>query len=167
MASVQKSVLVPYSATRMFELVEHVEDYPLFLPWCAGAKTLERRTGEALVRIDINYHGVRAHFTTANRSRPPELIVIDVKVGIPREVKNNEFRVAITPAGVHELVRHGHEVVIEKDAGLGSSITNNVSRDWNFRFKLRTYDAGFVARLTLASWPTWITGWLRSSMSTK
>ncbi|MBL3669536.1 alanine dehydrogenase [Streptomyces sp. M2CJ-2] len=48
--------------------------------------------------------------------------MIDVKVGIPREVKNNEFRVAITPAGVHELVRHGHQVVIERGAGVGSSI---------------------------------------------
>jgi alanine dehydrogenase len=50
--------------------------------------------------------------------------VIDVKVGIPREVKNNEFRVAITPAGVHELVRHGHQVVVEQNAGAGSSITD-------------------------------------------
>ncbi|NUR65133.1 MAG: alanine dehydrogenase [Streptomyces sp.] len=48
--------------------------------------------------------------------------MIDVKVGIPREVKNNEFRVAITPSGVHELVRHGHQVVIEQGAGVGSSI---------------------------------------------
>ncbi|KUN56112.1 alanine dehydrogenase [Streptomyces canus] len=48
--------------------------------------------------------------------------MIHVKVGIPREVKNNEFRVAITPAGVHELVRHGHQVVIEWGAGVGSSI---------------------------------------------
>jgi alanine dehydrogenase len=48
--------------------------------------------------------------------------VIPVKVGIPREVKNNEFRVAITPSGVHELVRHGHQVLIEHDAGVGSSI---------------------------------------------
>ncbi len=45
-----------------------------------------------------------------------------MKVGIPREVKNNEFRVAITPAGVHELVRHGHQVFVERDAGVGSSI---------------------------------------------
>ncbi|GAA2080978.1 alanine dehydrogenase [Streptomyces albiaxialis] len=45
-----------------------------------------------------------------------------MKVGIPREVKNNEFRVAITPAGVHELVRNGHEVFVEKGAGTGSSI---------------------------------------------
>lgn len=50
--------------------------------------------------------------------------MIVVKVGIPREVKNNEFRVAITPAGAHELVRNGHKVYVEKDAGLGSSITN-------------------------------------------
>ena len=40
-----------------------------------------------------------------------------MKVGIPREVKNNEYRVAITPAGVHELVVHGHEVFVERDAG--------------------------------------------------
>jgi alanine dehydrogenase len=45
-----------------------------------------------------------------------------VKVGIPREVKNHEYRVAITPAGVHELVRNGHDVLIEKEAGVGSSI---------------------------------------------
>ncbi|MZE76520.1 alanine dehydrogenase [Streptomyces xinghaiensis] len=48
--------------------------------------------------------------------------MIPVKVGIPREVKNNEYRVAITPAGVHELVRDGHRVLVERDAGRGSSI---------------------------------------------
>jgi alanine dehydrogenase len=50
--------------------------------------------------------------------------VRNVKVGIPREVKNHEYRVAITPAGVNELVRSGHEVVIESTAGHGSSITD-------------------------------------------
>ncbi|UGQ10256.1 alanine dehydrogenase [Yinghuangia sp. ASG 101] len=45
-----------------------------------------------------------------------------MKVAIPSEVKNHEYRVAITPAGVHELVRHGHEVFVQHDAGLGSSI---------------------------------------------
>ena len=48
-----------------------------------------------------------------------------MKVGIPREIKNHEYRVAITPAGVLELVRNGHEVVIENDAGVGSSISND------------------------------------------
>jgi alanine dehydrogenase len=45
-----------------------------------------------------------------------------MKVGIPREVKNHEYRVAITPSGAHELVRNGHQVVIEQSAGTGSSI---------------------------------------------
>src|SRR5205807_8147519 len=45
-----------------------------------------------------------------------------MKVGIPREIKNHEYRVAITPAGVHELVRGGHQVLIEGGAGEGSSI---------------------------------------------
>ena len=47
-----------------------------------------------------------------------------MKVGIPREVKNHEYRVAITPAGVVELVRHGHEVFVEHSAGVGSSISD-------------------------------------------
>jgi alanine dehydrogenase len=45
-----------------------------------------------------------------------------MKVGIPREVKNHEYRVAITPAGVRELTSHGHEVFLEKDAGAGSEL---------------------------------------------
>ena len=48
-----------------------------------------------------------------------------MKVGIPREVKNHEYRVAITPAGVNELRRNGHEVYIEAEAGLGSSISDD------------------------------------------
>lgn len=45
-----------------------------------------------------------------------------MKVGIPKEVKNHEYRVAITPSGVHELVRAGHQVFVERDAGIGSAI---------------------------------------------
>ncbi|GII75288.1 alanine dehydrogenase [Sphaerisporangium rufum] len=45
-----------------------------------------------------------------------------MKIGVPAEVKNHEYRVAATPAGVHELTRHGHEVYVQRDAGLGSQI---------------------------------------------
>jgi alanine dehydrogenase len=48
-----------------------------------------------------------------------------MKVGIPREVKNHEYRVAITPSGVHELTEHGHDVLVEKDAGIGSQISDD------------------------------------------
>ncbi len=45
-----------------------------------------------------------------------------MRVGVPKELKDNEYRVAITPAGVRELVVHGHSVLIERGAGLGSAI---------------------------------------------
>ncbi len=45
-----------------------------------------------------------------------------MKVGVPKEVKNHEYRVAITPVGVHELTQHGHDVFVERSAGLGSQI---------------------------------------------
>ena len=48
-----------------------------------------------------------------------------MKVGIPREIKNHEYRVAITPAGVRELAGHGHEVYLEKSAGVGSSLDDD------------------------------------------
>lgn len=47
-----------------------------------------------------------------------------MRVGIPREIKNNEYRVAVTPAGVAELTRRGHEVIIEQNAGAGSAISD-------------------------------------------
>ena len=47
-----------------------------------------------------------------------------MKVAVPSEIKNHEYRVAITPAGVHEFVRFGHEVVVQRGAGAGSSISD-------------------------------------------
>jgi alanine dehydrogenase len=48
-----------------------------------------------------------------------------MRIGVPREVKNREYRVALTPAGVHELVGLGHEVLVEAGAGLGSSLPDH------------------------------------------
>lgn len=48
-----------------------------------------------------------------------------MRVGVPSEVKNNEFRVAVTPSGVHDLTAAGHEVLVQSGAGLGSSITDD------------------------------------------
>jgi len=72
---------VPYSASQMFELVDRFDLYPQFLPWCAGAQVLEQAGDRKTARIDIDYHGVRAHFTTDNLNRPSESIVITLKDG--------------------------------------------------------------------------------------
>jgi alanine dehydrogenase len=47
-----------------------------------------------------------------------------MRIGVPREVKNHEYRVALTPAGAHELTRSGHHVLVERGAGIGSSISD-------------------------------------------
>lgn len=52
-----------------------------------------------------------------------------MRVGVPSEIKNSEFRVAITPAGVHDLVLHDHEVLVQAGAGLGSQIPDDAYVD--------------------------------------
>jgi ribosome-associated toxin RatA of RatAB toxin-antitoxin module len=91
MHRVTKSVLVAHSAAEMFSLVDDVEAYPQFLPWCGGAKVLERHENGKTARLDIDYHGVKAHFTTSNENEPPDRIVITLKDG-PFKHLHGEWR---------------------------------------------------------------------------
>ena len=61
---------------------------------------------------------------TSRPTRPPATGAQQMIIGVPKEIKNNEFRVAITAAGVHEFRTHGHAVLVERGAGLGSGITD-------------------------------------------
>ena len=71
MAVVHKSVLVGYSAEQMFALVDRVEDYPKFLPWCGGVKLIERTEDKLVASLAINFHGVKQSFTTSNHNNRP------------------------------------------------------------------------------------------------
>lgn len=81
MAVVEKSVLIEHSAPQMFDLVDRVEDYPAFLPWCSGAQLFERSEARTSARLDINYHGLRAHFATSNAKRYPRSMDISLDEG--------------------------------------------------------------------------------------
>ncbi len=76
MAEVNKSVLVAHSASRMFALVDAVESYPEFLPWCGGVRLIFRDAHTTRATLEINYHGVRQSFTTENAKREPESMQI-------------------------------------------------------------------------------------------
>jgi ribosome-associated toxin RatA of RatAB toxin-antitoxin module len=81
MPTVRKSVIVAHRAAAMFDLVDGVERYPEFLPWCAGTEVLER-TGEIThARIDVDYHGLKASFATRNRKEPPEWMRLEFTEG--------------------------------------------------------------------------------------
>lgn len=81
MAEVKKSVLIEYSAAQMFQLVDGVEDYPRFLPWCGGTEVIERTDDRTIATIHINYHGIKADFSTDNEKRWPSLMVIRLRHG--------------------------------------------------------------------------------------
>jgi ribosome-associated toxin RatA of RatAB toxin-antitoxin module len=74
MAVVHKSVLLGYSAEQMFALVDRVEDYPKFLPWCGGAEVRQRDGNKLVATLAINYHGIKQTFTTENTNTPPTSI---------------------------------------------------------------------------------------------
>ncbi len=74
MAEIEKSVLVEYSAEQMFALVDGVEDYPNFLPWCGGASVDQQDEMITHATVDIDYHHLKHSFTTKNTRIAPELI---------------------------------------------------------------------------------------------
>jgi ribosome-associated toxin RatA of RatAB toxin-antitoxin module len=99
MRQVTKTVLVPYAASEMYELVDRVELYPAFLPWCGGSRVLAERADGKTARIDIDYAGVHAHFTTDNRNRAGESIVITLRDGPFRHLHGEWQFWALAPDG--------------------------------------------------------------------
>lgn len=81
MPQIRKSVLVPFSASRMFDLVADVSAYPQFMPWCGGARSQPEEDGRFRASIDIAYRGVRSGFSTLNRHVFPEAIEMEFAEG--------------------------------------------------------------------------------------
>ena len=81
MNKVEKTVLVMHSAQSMFTLVDSVEDYPHFLPWCGGVDLLERTDETTSATLHINYHGIKQNFTTVNKKVSPISMDIALKDG--------------------------------------------------------------------------------------
>jgi len=76
MTEVNRSVLVGFTPEQMFGLVDAVEEYPKFLPWCGGTKLIYRDDQILRATIQINYHGIRQSFTTENaKSEPAEMLI--------------------------------------------------------------------------------------------
>ncbi|TAK92004.1 MAG: type II toxin-antitoxin system RatA family toxin [Burkholderiaceae bacterium] len=74
MARIEKSVLIGYSAAQMFALVEKVEDYPKFLPWCRATDVHWRKPDGMRASITVDFKALQQTFTTENRHVPNALI---------------------------------------------------------------------------------------------
>lgn len=81
MTEVRRSVLVPFSAEDMFDLIEGAEHYPNFLPWCAAVTVLARDETMVRARLTVDYHGVRFDFATRNPKKRPEYLGTQIEEG--------------------------------------------------------------------------------------
>jgi ribosome-associated toxin RatA of RatAB toxin-antitoxin module len=81
MPEIRKSVLVEYSHAEMFALVDAVERYPEFLPWCGGSSVSYRDEHTTRATIQISYRGIRQSFTTENTKVPPQAMSVKLVEG--------------------------------------------------------------------------------------
>src|SRR5690606_20907948 len=94
----------------------------------------------------LTTHDLSSHLVVGTQPRPRNFVRVaaqrrpatnigrntnggKMQVGVPAEIKDNEFRVAITPAGVHTLAQRGHDVAIEKSAGVGAGYLDDDYRE--------------------------------------
>ncbi len=81
MPTISKTALVPYSAADMYRLVDDVDAYPEFLPWCGGGQELSRTEDEVRARIEIAFGAVHKSFTTLNRLQKNKMIEMSLVDG--------------------------------------------------------------------------------------
>lgn len=99
MPTVRKSVIVARPREALFALVDRVEEYPEFLPWCSGAEVYERDERLTRARLCIDYHGLESHIETRNEKEPPERIALEFVDGPFREFQGHWTFAALGEAG--------------------------------------------------------------------
>lgn len=86
MPEVNRSVLVSHTPEQMFALVDAVERYPEFLPWCGGASVSFRDETRTRATLNISYRGIKQSFTTENTKRAPAEMQMHLVEGPFREL---------------------------------------------------------------------------------
>ena len=137
MKVVERSALVPYSAEQMYELVNDVDRYPQFLPWCTAAHVEPAAPGEVLASISIAKGVLRTEFTTRNALRPGEEIIMRLVRGPFRKLTGHWHFSTVAQRGS----RVGFRVDFEFKSLLASAALNPI-----FETLCGTIVDAFVAR---------------------
>jgi len=87
MVIVDRSSLVGYSAESMYALVEDIESYPKFLPWCSGTEVTVRDGTRTVATLRISFRGIREQFTTDNANEPGRSIAMQLVSGPFRHLR--------------------------------------------------------------------------------
>ena len=97
MALVDKSALVPYPASTLYEIVNDVDRYPEFLPWCRSARLISRTNERLCGEIEVSKAGVTQTFSTCNELFPNERIDIELEKGPFRKLHGSWLFQALSP----------------------------------------------------------------------
>ena len=97
MKNIARSAIVEHSAAEMYALVEDIEAYPDFLPWCSAAEVHERAPGRTRATLTVGVGGLRHAFTTLNENRPGEAIDMHLVSGPFRKFEGRWRFVALAP----------------------------------------------------------------------
>lgn len=118
MRKVKRSALVPHTAQEMFELVDDVEAYPEFLPWCNDAKVQSRTDDTVVATLELHRGSVSKHFTTRNTRRPYEAIDMALIDGPFRHLDGGwRFR---------DISEHGSEVSLQLEFEFDSRMVDMI-----------------------------------------
>jgi ribosome-associated toxin RatA of RatAB toxin-antitoxin module len=97
---VSRSAIVEHSAESLYALIEDIESYPTFLPWCRGASVQSRNENRTVATLSVGLRGIRQSFTTENRNTPGRAIQMRLVQGPFRHFAAN-WR--LTPLGPHAV----------------------------------------------------------------
>ncbi|MFN7835251.1 MAG: type II toxin-antitoxin system RatA family toxin [Burkholderiaceae bacterium] len=137
MAVVKKTVLVPFSAEQMFDLVQDVPAYPAFLPWCGGARITAQTTASMDAAIDIAFKGIRQTFATHNVFERPLRIDMQFREGPFRKFQG-QWRFTALRADASKI---DFTLEYEFSSGMLTAVIGPV-----FNYIANTFVDGFVKR---------------------
>ncbi len=128
MRKIRREALVPFSAPAMFDLIERVEDYPQFLPWCLATHLLERTEDTVSATVEVGVRDLRVRVTTRNDKRPPEYMAIHLESGSFRHFHGEWILRPLGPGGCHVTFMLRYELALRAEAIAGRWIDQAADR---------------------------------------
>jgi ribosome-associated toxin RatA of RatAB toxin-antitoxin module len=128
MREIRREALVPHSAHRMFDLIERVEDYPQFLPWCTATRLLERTDELVSATVEVGVRDLHVRVTTRNRKRAPEHMEIALEGGTFRHFHGEWTLRPLGADGCHVTFVLRYELALRAESLAGRWIEHAADR---------------------------------------
>src|SRR5215212_8396467 len=117
MKRIARSAIVEHSAHEMYALVDDIESYPRFLPWCTATRVEERTSEGVRATLTVGIRGLRQSFTTQNVNRPGESIEVPTRWSTPSAVARRSSMASLRVEVVYALARETDAVTVRLPSG--------------------------------------------------